>query len=123
MRIRPERVAQMIRRELSDIIVNRMRDPRVGQWVSITDVEITRDLAFARVYVSILAPAGERETTLATLSAATGFLRSQLAPRLDMREVPELRFELDKSLDTGARVDSILKRLERGETIDDEDLR
>lgn len=122
MRIRPERVAQLIRRELSDIISNRMRDPRIGRWVSITDVEITRDLAFARVYISILAPPEEKETTFATLRAATGWLRSQLAPRLDVREVPELRFELDTSLDTGARVDAILRRLERGETIDDEEL-
>lgn len=122
MRIRPERVAQLIRRELSDIIANRVRDPRVGRWVSITDVEITRDLAFARVYISILAPPEERETTFAALRSATGFLRSQLAPRLDVREVPELRFELDTSLDTGARVEEILKRLERGETIDDEEL-
>lgn len=122
MRIRPERVAQLIRRELSDIISHRMRDPRIGQWVSITDVEITRDLAFARVYISILAPPEERERTFAVLRAATGYLRSQLAPRLDVREVPELRFELDTSLDTGARVDAILRRLERGETIEDEEL-
>jgi ribosome-binding factor A len=111
----------MIRRELSDIIT-RMRDPRIGQWVSITDVEITRDLAFARVYISILAPPEERERTFAALRAATGYVRSQLAPRLDVREVPELRFELDTSLDTGARVDAILRRLERGETIEDEEL-
>ncbi len=123
MRIRPERVAQMIRRELSDIIARRLRDPRIGQWVSITDVEITRDLSFARVYVSILAPEGERDRTLATLKAATGYVRSQLAPRLDLREVPELRFELDTSLETGARVDEILRRLEKGETIDDEELK
>lgn len=121
MRIRPERVAQLIRRELSDIITNRMRDPRVGQWLSITDVEVTRDLSFARVYLSMLGPAEERERVLEGLRSATGFIRSQLAPRLDVREVPELRFEIDTSLDKGARVDDILRRLERGETIEDED--
>jgi len=122
VRIRPERVAQLIRRELSDIISNRLRDPRIGQWVSITDVEITRDLSFARVYITVLGPTEERERTFEGLRSATGWLRSQLAPRLDMREVPELRFELDTSLDTGARVDEILRRLERGESIEDEEL-
>jgi ribosome-binding factor A len=122
MRIRPERVAQRIRREVSDIIANRMRDPRIGQWVNVTDVEITRDLAFARVYVSILAPPEERERTFDALRAAAGWVRAQLAPRLELREVPELRFELDRSLETGARVDGILRRLERGEIIPDEEL-
>jgi ribosome-binding factor A len=121
LRIRPERVAQLIRRELSDIITHRMRDPRVGKWISITDVEVTRDLSFARVYLSMLGPPEERERVLEGLRAATGFIRTQLAPRLDVREVPDLRFEIDKSLDTGARVDDILRRLERGETIEDED--
>lgn len=121
MRIRPERVAQLIRRELSDIIANRMRDPRVGQWVSITDVEVTRDLSFARVYLSMLGPEEERQRTLEGLRSATGFIRTQLAPRLDVREVPDLRFEIDDSIDKGARVDEILRKLERGETIEDED--
>jgi ribosome-binding factor A len=123
VRIRPERVAQLIRRELSDIISNKIRDPRVTQWVSITDVEVTRDLSFARVYISILGPPEERDRTLDVLTTATGYIRSQLAPRLDIREVPELRFELDTSLETGARVDDILRRLQKGETIGDEDLK
>jgi ribosome-binding factor A len=122
LRIRPERVAQLIRRELSDIIANRMRDPRISRWVGITDVELTRDLSFARVYISIMAPPDEQARTFDALKAATGYIRSQLAPRLDVREVPNLRFEIDASLETGARVDGILRRLEQGETIDDEEL-
>jgi ribosome-binding factor A len=114
-------VAQLIRRELSDIITNRLRDPRVGQWVSITDVEVTRDLSFARVYLSMLGTPEDRERALDGLRSATGFIRSQLAPRLDVREVPDLRFEIDDSIDKGARVDEILRRLDRGETIDDEE--
>jgi ribosome-binding factor A len=123
VRIRPERVAQLIRRELADIIANRLRDPRIGQWVSVTDVEVTRDLSFARIFVSVLGSEEEQRRSLDTLRGATGFIRSQLAPRLDVREVPELRFEVDTSLQTGARVDDLLRRLERGETIDDEELK
>ena len=121
MRIRPERVAHMMRREVADILENRMRDPRLGSMVSITDVEVTQDLSFARVYVSTLQTGPEREQLLETLKAAAGFIRHELRPRLGLREVPEVRFVFDESLERGARVDEILRKLERGEPIGDED--
>jgi ribosome-binding factor A len=121
MRIRPERVAHMMRREVADILENRMRDPRLGSMVSITDVEVTQDLSFARVYVSTLQTGPERERLLETLKAAAGFVRHELRPRLGLREVPEVRFVFDESIERGARVDEILRKLERGEPIDEEE--
>ena len=121
MRIRPERVAHMMRREVADILENRLRDPRLGSMVSITDVEVTQDLSFARVYVSTLQTGPEREQLLETLKAAAGFIRHELRPRLGLREVPEVRFVFDESIERGARVDEILRKLERGEPIGDED--
>jgi ribosome-binding factor A len=121
MRIRPERVAHMMRREVADILENRMRDPRLGSMVSITDVEVTQDLSFARVYVSTLQTGPEREQLLETLRAAAGFVRHELRPRLGLREVPEVRFVFDESIERGARVDEILRKLERGEPIDEEE--
>ena len=61
MKIRPERVAHMIQREIADILANHLRDPRLSHWLSVTDVEVTPDLSFARVYVSILPTGEERE--------------------------------------------------------------
>lgn len=122
MRIRPERVAHMLRRELADILEHRMRDPRISRWVSVIDVEVSRDLSVARVFVSIMESDDERGQTLNLLTKAAPYIRGQLAPRLDLREVPELRFMLDDSLDRGARVNELLSRLERGEVIPDEDL-
>ena len=122
MRIRPERVGQLLRRELTDILEHRMRDPRLGRWVSITDVEVTRDLSVARIFVSVLSEPAEREETIKLLNKAAPYIRRQLAPRLDLREVPEVRFKLDVSLDHGARVNDLLHRIERGETISDEEL-
>ena len=120
MRIRPERVAHKMRREIADILENRLRDPRLGSMVSITDVEVTQDLSFARVYVSTLHGGAERERLLETLNSAAGFVRHELRPRLGLREVPEVRFVFDESMERGARVDEILRKIEHGEPLEDE---
>lgn len=119
-RIRPERVAHLMQREVADILQNKMRDPRIATMVSVTDVEIAHDLSFAKVFVSILAEGEERDRTLKTLASAAGFVRHELAPRMGLREMPELRFLLDDSIQRGARVDDLLRRLQQGEVIEDE---
>ncbi|HEY3216744.1 MAG TPA: 30S ribosome-binding factor RbfA [Candidatus Eisenbacteria bacterium] len=121
MRIRPERVAQMIRREIAEILEHRLRDPRVTGLVSVTDVEVTNDLSLARVYVSVLEQGPAREQVLSALAHAAGFVRTALAPRLDLREVPEIRFLHDESIERGARVEELLKKLAQGEPIPDEE--
>jgi len=123
MRIRPERVAQMIRREIADILEHRLRDPRLGSLISVTDVEVTRDLSLARVYVSVLDDEPARERVLAILASASGFVRRELTPRLGLREIPEIRFLLDTSIDRGARVEDLLRRLNQGEAIPDDEER
>ena len=121
MRIRPERVAHLMRRELADILRNKLRDPRLSQWVSVTDVEVTDDLSFAKVFVSILPEGEERELALELLQGAAGYIRRELAPRLSLRDVPDLRFKLDSSIERGARVEELLKKIERGEPIEDDE--
>jgi ribosome-binding factor A len=118
---RPERVAQRIKREAADILESTLRDPRLSSMISITDVEVTHDLSMARVYVSILEEGEARDRAMQALASAAGFVRRQLAPRLGLREVPELRFLLDTSIEQGARVEDILRRLAAGEPVDDED--
>jgi len=121
MRIRPERVGHLMQREIADILANKLRDPRLGAMVSVTDVEVTPDLSFARVFVSVLPQDENRDRVLAGLQSAAGFVRRELAPRLGLREVPELRFLLDTSIERGARVEDLLRRLSQGETIEDEE--
>jgi ribosome-binding factor A len=122
MRIRPERVAHLMQREIADILRTRMRDPRLSDWVSVTDVEVTEDLSSAKVFVSILPTGDERRRAMLALDGAAGFVRHELAPRLGLREVPEIHFRLDSTIERAARVEDLLKRIERGETVADEDL-
>jgi ribosome-binding factor A len=118
---RPERVAQLMRREIAEVLLRRLRDPRVTGMVSVTDVEVSHDLSAARVFVSIMPDGPERQRSLDALQSAAGYIRHELAPRLGLREVPELRFVLDTSIERGARVDDLLRRIDRGEIIEDEE--
>ena len=118
---RPERVAHLMRREIAEILQRKLRDPRISAMVSVTDVEVTHDLSMARVFVSVMPEGPERERSLAALQSAAGFVRHELAPRLGLREVPQLRFVLDTSIERGARVEDLLRRIERGEPIGDEE--
>lgn len=121
MRIRPERVAETIKREMAEILSRKMRDPRLGGMISVTDVEVTPDLSMARIYVSVLAEGAERDQVLAALTRSEGFVRHELAPRLGLREMPGVRFLLDTSIERGARVEELLRKIADGEPIPDED--
>lgn len=121
MRIRPERVAETIKREMADILASRLRDPRLGGMISVTDVEVTPDLSVARIFVSVLATDDARDRALEALAHSAGFVRHELAPRLGLREVPEIRFLLDTSIQRGARVEELLRRIASGEAIADDD--
>jgi ribosome-binding factor A len=122
MNIRPERVAQFMRREIAEILEHRLNDPRLqGLVVSVTDVEVTHDLSSAKVFVSVLETGEARERALAALQSAVGFVRHLLSSRLELREVPEIRFLHDTSIERGARVEEILRRLQRGEPVPDEE--
>jgi ribosome-binding factor A len=118
VRIRPEKVAHLMRREVADILETRLRDPRLGRTVTVTDVEVTHDLSYARIYVTVLGNEAERKSSLEALGHAAGFVRREIGQRLELREVPEIKFLYDDSLDKGGRVEDLLRRLERGEPVE-----
>jgi len=124
---RQERVTERIHQELSDLLLRRMRDPRLG-FVTVTDVEVTPDLKLATVFVSVLGDQEAAQSAVAGLQHASSYIRRELAQTLQMRIVPELRFLLDDSWERGARIDELLERLppaapseETEETAADED--
>ncbi len=122
MSVRPERVAQFMRREIAEIVEHRLSDPRLaGLVVSVTDVEVTRDLSSARVFVSVLESGEVRDRALAALQSASGFVRHLLGQRLELREIPEIRFVHDASIERGARVEELLRRIEHGDTPPDDE--
>jgi len=121
VKIRPEKVAHLMRREVADILERKLRDPRLGSTVTVTDVEITHDLSYAKIFVTVLGDEAARGQAMATLQRASGFVRHELGNRLDLREVPELRFEYDGSLDRGQRVEDLLRKIEKGEPVPDEE--
>lgn len=105
---RSERVAAQIRRELAPLIQREIDDPEVG-FIGLSDVEVTRDLAHAKVYVTVFD--GEQvAATLKALQRAAGFLRHRLGQEMRIRTVPELHFHHDASVETGARMDRLIER-------------
>jgi len=118
--IRPERVAERVQREVTDILTRKLRDPRLLA-VTVTDVEVTADLKLATVFVSTLSAGPEREAALTALKRAAPRVRRELAPRLSLREVPEVRFRFDESVERGARVEDLLRRLKSGEPVEDDE--
>src|SRR5699024_4220461 len=92
--IRANRVAEQIKIAISDIINNKIKDPRIG-FLTITDVEVTEDLQQAKVFFSVLGVEEEREENLLGLSKANGFIRSEIDQRIRLRKVQEIIFEYD----------------------------
>lgn len=113
MKVRPNRIGEEIKKELVLLIRNGIKDPRVDSLISITDVEVTRDLSYATVYISRYGSETERNDALEGMKAAASFMRSELSKRLKLRTVPELIFKLDDSLQYGAKIETILQQIHR----------
>ena len=104
------RIDEEYRKEISQIIGYELKNPSVTGLISVTKVKVTNDLKFAKVYVSILNSKNVKDT-LAGLKKSSGYIRSELARRINLRNTPELIFELDDSIEYGAKIDSILKEI------------
>ena len=104
------RIDEEYKKELSQIIGYELKNPNVTGMISVTKVKVTKDLKFAKVYVSILNSKNIKDT-LAGLKKSSGYIRSELAKRVNLRNTPELIFELDDSIEYGAKIDSILKEI------------
>ena len=110
---RSQRMAEQIRRELSDIVRDELKDPRMGL-CSFTAVKLSRDLSHAVVFCSVLDDT-HRDETIATLNRAAGFIRSQIASRIRARSVPELKFVNDDSVERGAAMEKLINKAIRSD--------
>ena len=111
---RTRRVADRIVVELAECLATKVEDPRL-RTLTVTGARVSRDLSAARVWVSGSMKAEEEAGVLKALAHATPFLRSYLAPRLGLRIVPTLSFQIDKSIEAGTRIEQLLRDLQRPE--------
>lgn len=119
---RRRRIGDRMREELAEILLRQVDDPRLAG-LTVTGVEVDRELAYATVHVTALEGSARQRETVRALIRARGFFRSALAQRIPLRTFPQLRFRWDASAERGARIDELLQQIQRpaGETADDAD--
>lgn len=110
---RPERLAEAIKKEISDILLNDIKDPRVG-FITITRVNVTSDLRHAKVYASVLGDEAKQKATEQALKSATGYIRSELGKRIRLKYTPEIIFELDTSLEEAVKLIKLIDNVQSG---------
>ena len=103
---RTERLGEQLQREIAELIRDQLKDPRLGL-VTVTAVEVSRDLSHAKVFVSELLDA-KRAGTVKSLNSAAGFLRREIGKRLSIRMIPEIHFHYDESIEEGVRMDRLI---------------
>lgn len=114
-----ERVNSIIRQEISELLQRQAKDPRLGNFITVTAVDTSSDMKHAKVFVSRLEGHQEKKETLGVLTSAAGFFRRELASRLKLRRIPELTFQWDDSLERG---DRLLRLIDQVNPIEDGDI-
>ncbi|MDP3804790.1 MAG: 30S ribosome-binding factor RbfA [Candidatus Omnitrophota bacterium] len=109
---RPERVQEALRQEISRIVTNEIKDPRLG-FITITKVELTKDIRFAKVYFSVLGEDKEKKLALKGLNSAKGYVKGLIADRIKLRYAPDIDFRIDGSIEHTKKIYDLLDRLKK----------
>lgn len=115
MSLRNERVRKTLMKEIADIIQKEIRDPRISGIVSITDIDISHDNSYAKVYFSVFGSEEAKKQTVIALEDNTSKIRYEVGKRIRLRLTPELRFILDESLERGMKVMDLIDKISKGE--------
>lgn len=118
---RPDRVAEAIRAEVATFLSQDVKDPRIVGLVTVTGVDVTRDLRSAKVFVSILGSDTERAATFEGLASVASHLRSRIGRALRLRVAPEITFKQDESIARAARIETLLSQLKDGQSSGEDD--
>jgi len=105
---RTDRISEEMKKEVSAIIQYELKDPRLPQMISVTGVDVTRDLRYARIYISVLGSENEKRDAIAGLRSAAGFIRREIGRRIQLRYTPEILFELDNSIERGVYINKLI---------------
>ena len=112
---RLERLNSLLRQEISELLHRQVKDPRLGSFISVTSVEISPDLSFAKVNISRFGTEEEKQSTIDALNAAAGFFRHELGDRMKTRKIPELSFRIDNTIEKADHVLRLMDRLQAEE--------
>jgi len=112
MTLRQEKIREFLKEEISRILREEIKDPRLG-FVTVTDAEVSRDYSHAKVFVSLFGSDEQKQQSWAALKSATKFIRSEVGRYLRLRVLPELHFQIDTSIDQGMRIYELLKGIEK----------
>ncbi len=107
---RIDRISEEVKKELSSI-VRELKDPRITTVVSVVNVSVTKDLRFAKAYISVFGDEKVQKGVMDALKSASGFIRKEIGRRVNLRNTPEFTFELDNSIEYGAHINEVLKNL------------
>lgn len=112
-RIRVEKVQELMKQEVSKIILNELKDPRIG-FVTVTEVKATGDLRSAKIYVSLMGTEEQIKSCWAGLTSSLGYIRREIGQRIRLHFTPEISFEVDKSLDYSDKIQKLLNEINAG---------
>ena len=107
------RINDEIKKEVSEIIRSELKDPRVGVITSVVKVETTNDLKYCKIHVSILGDEAQKKETMEGLKNSVGFIRKQVANRINLRNTPEMKFFLDESLEYSIKISKLLNDINK----------
>jgi ribosome-binding factor A len=110
---RADRLKEVIKTEISDIIRKDLKDPRIGEMTSITGVEVSNDLRHAKVFASVFGDEDKQKEAIKGLQSAAGFIRAELAKRIRLRHMPEIIFYLDSSIAYGAKMSALINQVKK----------
>jgi len=108
---RIKRINQLIRQEISELLQRNVKDPRLGNFIAVTDVATSADLKHARIFVSCICTDEEKHEVMSGLTAASGFLRNELMKRLSLRRIPDLTFQWDDSIERGTHLLELIDKV------------
>src|SRR5699024_7773951 len=108
---RTNRISEEVKRIVSELLNNGIKDPRVNTMTTVTEVEVTNDLSFANIYVSVLGDSEDKDNSIAGLESDKGFIRSEIGKKVNLRHIPEPVFHLDESIEHAMNISKLIDEI------------
>ncbi|WP_130807046.1 30S ribosome-binding factor RbfA [Senegalia massiliensis] len=117
---RTARISEEIKKIVSSMILKELKDPRIATMTTITDVEVTNDLRYVKIFISVLGSDKEKKDTLEALKSASGYIRKEIGKKMKLRYIPEPIFNTDNSIENGIYISKLIDSIKEDEDKDEE---